>query len=477
MLTSAKVLILFDPKKELLLPRLMGLVLCFHWMEDGSEKPIAFAARSLSQAERKYSQLEKEGLAVVFGVSKFQLYLLDRTISPMASSRIQCWALTLSAYCYQIEFKPGSQQGNVDALSRLPLDEAPKDFPVPGDTICLMEALDSCGPVTAAVIKSWTDKDPVLSRVRNLVRHGNWSAAPQHPDFQPFLQRQLELSVEGDCLLWGCRVVEPKAGRAKVLEMLHDSHPGITRMKAIARSTVWWPGIDNALAAKVKTCQACQSNRKSPPLSLLHPWEFPARPWSCFHVDFPGPFLGKQFLVYQILVARVLQKRDHDSHARPRSFQFGDPVYVRNFNGSPQWVVEGFSKLALLVKMQDGRTCRRHIDHVRPHAVAFAEEEKLGRMEGESNLVDFLPDLAFSVEREAELPAGEEQTAVEVQLLQKNNPRQNSRWRRAVSEQVLEEQQSLQPKDSTSPVAVVPADVSLEAEQPPPQAPPRRSSR
>ena len=84
------------------------------------------------------------------------------------------------------------------------MDEAPKDIPFPCDTICLMEALDSCGPVTAAVIKSWTNKDPVLSRVRNLVRHGNWSAAPQHLDFQPFLQRQLELSVEG----WKSKSVE-----------------------------------------------------------------------------------------------------------------------------------------------------------------------------------------------------------------------------------------------------------------------------
>ena len=158
-------------------------------------------------------------------------------------------------------------------------------------------------------------------------------------------------------------------------------------------------------------------------------------------------------------------------------------------------VVEGFSKLALLVKMQEGRTCRRHIDHVRPRAVAFAEE-KLGRTEGESNLVDFLPDLAFSVEREAELPAGEEQPAVEVQLAAEEQPAaeqllevvgnqghseisaepQSSVTQddSAISEQ---EQQNLQPKDSTSPVAVVPADISLEAEQPPPPAPPRCSSR
>ena len=58
----------------------------------------------------------------------------------------------------------------------------------------------------------------------------------------------------------------------------------------------------------------------------------------------------------------------------------------------------------------------------RSRAVAFAEEEKLGRTEGESSLVDFLPDLAFSVEREAELPAREEQPAVQVQLAAEDKP-------------------------------------------------------
>ena len=86
-------------------------------MDDNSEKPIAFISRTLSPAEKKYSQLEKEALAIIFAVTQFHQYLFgkpftvysehqslkhllseSRQIPVMASSRIQRWALTLSAY-------------------------------------------------------------------------------------------------------------------------------------------------------------------------------------------------------------------------------------------------------------------------------------------------------------------------------------------------------------------------------------------
>ena len=49
-----------------------------HWFKDGTEKPIGFVSRTLSPAERNYSQLEKEGLAYMFGIERFHSYLFGR---------------------------------------------------------------------------------------------------------------------------------------------------------------------------------------------------------------------------------------------------------------------------------------------------------------------------------------------------------------------------------------------------------------
>ena len=176
----------YDPSRELVLacdasPYGVGAVLS-HKYPDEKDRPIAFASRSLAAAERNYSQLEKEGLAIAFGVKKFHQYLFGRhfTITldhkllqhlfketsptpPLASARIQRWALLLGGYDYSIAYKPGAQHANADMLSRLPSTGEPSDPPVPFETTHLLETLDS-SPVTSSHIRHWTAKDPTLAK-------------------------------------------------------------------------------------------------------------------------------------------------------------------------------------------------------------------------------------------------------------------------------------------------------------------------
>lgn len=316
-LTSDCLLVHFDPSKRLILacdasPYGIGAVLS-HRMEDGSDKPIAFSSRTLAPAERKYSQLEKEGLAVVMGVKRFHQYLFGREftiisdhkplqhlfsesrVTPtLASARIQRWSLTLAAYNYKIQFKPGSQHSNADMLSRLPLPDSPAQIPIPGETILLLDMLNSL-PVTAENIKQWTSRDPVLSRVRDMLLQG-WQFT-NDPDFKPYQRRKDELSVHNGCVLWGSRVVVPPPGRVKITKELHEGHPGVNRMKALARSFVWWPQLDSELENLVQSCEECQTFRHLPPVVPLQPWEWPQRPWARLHIDYAGPFLGKSFLI------------------------------------------------------------------------------------------------------------------------------------------------------------------------------------
>ena len=69
----------------------------------------------------------------------------------------------------------------------------------------------------------------------------------------------------------------PKAGQAMMLQELHEAHPGSTPIKRIARTLVWWPGIDNAIEREVKKCHLCQQQQSSPPVAPLQPWSWPTR--------------------------------------------------------------------------------------------------------------------------------------------------------------------------------------------------------
>ena len=93
----------------------------------------------------------------------------------MASACLQKWALTLSTYQYSIEYKPGQELANADALSRLPRAVTTVSDHIPGELIQLINYLTTA-PVTALQIERETEKDPVLGQVKRYVSmHGSVS--------------------------------------------------------------------------------------------------------------------------------------------------------------------------------------------------------------------------------------------------------------------------------------------------------------
>ena len=92
------------------------------------------------------------------------LFNEEKQIPQQASNRIQHWAWKLAAYEYMIEFRMSKQNSNADALSRLPLREAPEVAPDLPEVVLMMENMDD-SPVSAKDIASQTKHDPVLPRV------------------------------------------------------------------------------------------------------------------------------------------------------------------------------------------------------------------------------------------------------------------------------------------------------------------------
>ena len=136
----------------------------------------------------------------------------------------------------------------------------------------------------------------MLAQVVRLLEEG-WPDTVKSEELLPYYHRRTELSLQDGCVLWGARVLIPAPGRAGILQELHMNHPGMSCMKAIPRSYVYWPGIDKDIERLVSDCATCQEHRNVHPSTELHPWEWPDKPWSRLHADFAGPFLGHMFLI------------------------------------------------------------------------------------------------------------------------------------------------------------------------------------
>ncbi|XP_059222312.1 uncharacterized protein K02A2.6-like [Stomoxys calcitrans] len=298
----------------------IGAYIC-HVFPDGGEKAVYHVSRSLTPAERNYSQIEKEGLALVFAVSKFHKMLYGRRfklgtdhkpllaifgskkgIATHTASRLQRWALTLMSYDFELSYTPTQKFGCADILSRLiNKNEKPEEDVViacaqmEAEIKYIVQDNITALPITHNMIRSATSNDNTLQNIVKYLQN-SWPDT-KTPEELVFFQRREGLSACDGCVLYQDRMVIPKTLRQRILKQLHKGHQGIVRTKSLARSYVYWPNIDKDIEDIIKRCDVCASTAKSPPRTTLHSWPIATRPMRRIHIDFAGPVNQSTYLL------------------------------------------------------------------------------------------------------------------------------------------------------------------------------------
>ncbi|XP_054274663.1 uncharacterized protein K02A2.6-like [Macrosteles quadrilineatus] len=308
-ITSDDVLVHFDPSLPLVLatdasPVGVGAVLS-HRYRDGTDRPIAFASRSLSKSEQKYSQIDKEALGIYWGLKKFFPFCYGRkftlitdhkplvsifnpakTLPTISATRIFNYAHFLSGFDYDIEYRQTAHHCNADYLSRFPI-EVVQEHSVDDLSKYHINQLETLN-INSTVVAKETLNDAVLGPVLQALKSGQ--------SVEQYGFHDNELSIQDDCVLKGWRVMIPQSLRPHVLRELHVAHLGGIKMKALARSFCWWKSIDKDIEDMVTECRQCIEKCNNP-RKTIHPWEQPSNPWERVHIDFLGPTDGQQYLI------------------------------------------------------------------------------------------------------------------------------------------------------------------------------------
>ena len=255
LLSSDLLLTHFDPKLPIKVAADastvgLGAYIC-HIFPDGSEKPIYHASRSLTPAEKNYSQIEKEGLALVFAVVKLHKYLFGRKfilqtdhkpllaifgnkkgIQAHSANCLQRWALTLMSYDFKLQYVSTHEFGAADILSRL-ISNVPKanedtiiaSIQLEDDIKMVISDITNALPITFNIICAATKKDSNLYLIKSL-QTSKWPNE-KSAEMQCYFSRRQNLSIVDDCVMYGEHITIPSCFRKRLLKELHKGHQGI----------------------------------------------------------------------------------------------------------------------------------------------------------------------------------------------------------------------------------------------------------
>ena len=324
-LTTADTMSYFDPKKDTYLvvdasPCGLGAILCQSSPTNPQDvKVVAYGSRALTDVERRYSQTEREALAIVWACEHFHLFIQGNKVTVITDhkpvqllwsnpsskppARIERWGLRLQPYDLDIVYRPG-KTNPADYMSRHPpqavdrresrLSRRTEEYINYVTSSSLPKAM------TLQEVKDHTARDPVLQEVIRKM-HGHWpKLKDEQPAQAPFnaIKDELTITEHDELVLRGNRLVIPESLRQKIVILAHQGHQGLVKTKKLIREKVWFPGIDRLVEDAVRSCTACQANtpltQNQAPLNMT---PLPDGPWEHLSADFSGPYPTGEYLL------------------------------------------------------------------------------------------------------------------------------------------------------------------------------------
>ena len=306
-----------------------GLGGVLYQKHDDEWKPVAYCSRTLTSAECRYAQIEKELLASLHACTKFERYLVGlpeftlytdhRPLVPLlnkkdlADTPIRCQRMIMRMMRFnaRAEYTPGKNLVVADTLSRAPLlEESKAQEELESDIRVHVDAIRTSWPVSDEKLAEYrhaTSQDVNLKTALDYTRSG-W---PIHKSDVMLAARDLfdikdELSEHNGILLRGDRIVIPFEHRQEVLHKIHDGHLGIEKCRERARSCVWWPGMSTDIKSLIQKCKHCAEKTVKQTKQPLISTELPKYPYQKVAVDLCEKG-GKMYMIVVDYYSRYIE--------------------------------------------------------------------------------------------------------------------------------------------------------------------------
>ena len=264
-------------------------------------QPVTYASRALTSAEQRYSQIEEELLAQVFGLEHNHHYTFGRQVilwtdhkllisiykKPLASApkRLQRLLLRLQQYDVDLKYKPNSDMYLADTLSRASLKITQSKAEEETESIHATDYLPISEPQLKE-IQGETGRDNTLQQLKKTII-SRWPETKKEVPtcLHPYFQVRDELSAQDGLIFKGQRCIVPLSLTARIKEKLHGAHTGIQSCLRRARETVYWPGMNSDLTDYISKCDICSSYQSSQAKEPLICHEIADRPWQKIGTD------------------------------------------------------------------------------------------------------------------------------------------------------------------------------------------------